>query len=102
MAVATITATESRDAEQNPPPDRAEQPLANEERPADRHELSGEQRNRDDDCGKGRDDLDLRNDVAKLGLKQGQVRLCEADGRLPDSPQLLPHAWRGARRLSTR
>jgi hypothetical protein len=55
---------------EDPPPDRAENPLAEEQRQSDREEEPRGDRRADGEPGIDRDPLDLVDDLAQLGLRQ--------------------------------
>ena len=83
---------------EDPPPDRAEDPLAEEQRQPDRKEQSGGSRRGDGDPGIDRDPLDLIDDLADLGLPQLDVGTNEALDRILRCPELLEQARRILRR----
>ena len=77
---------------EDPPPDRAEDPLAEEQRQPDRNEESGGNRRGDGDPRIDRDPLDLIDDLADLGLPQLDVGTDEALDRILRCPELLEQA----------
>jgi len=58
---------------EDPPPDRAEDPLAEEQRQSDREEESRGDRRADGKPGIDRDPLDFVDDLTELGLRQLNV-----------------------------
>ena len=83
---------------EDPPPDRAEDPLADEQRQPDGNEESGGNRRSDGDPGIDSDPLDLIDDLADLDLPQLDVRADEALDRILRCPELLEQARRILRR----
>jgi hypothetical protein len=79
---------------EDPPPDRAEDPLAEEQRQSDSEEESGGDRRADGEPGVDRDALDLVDDLAELGLRQLNVSADQPLGCIPGSPELLEEAGR--------
>lgn len=79
---------------EDPPPDRAEDPLAQKQGQADRKEKSGGNRRADGNPGVGRDPLDLVSNLAELGLRQLDVGTNEALCRILRGPELLEEPWR--------
>jgi hypothetical protein len=67
---------------ENSPADRAEEPLAEEQRQPDREQQAGDDGGRDRNASEDRDPFDLVDDLADLGLDQGDVRLEQALGRV--------------------
>jgi len=79
---------------EDPPADRAEDPLAQEQRQPDSKEKSGGNRRADGDPGVGRDPLDLVSNLAELGLRQLDVGTNEAPCRILRGPELLKEPGR--------
>ena len=72
---------QDQDAVQQPPADRPEDPLPEEQRQADREEQPGEDRRADREPAERRDTLDLVGDLLELGLRELDVGLDEAAAR---------------------
>jgi hypothetical protein len=81
------------------PPDRAEDPLTEEQREPDRNQKSSGDRRADGDTGVDRDTLDLVDDLAELGLPQLDVGTDEALEGVLRGPELLEKARRILRRV---
>jgi hypothetical protein len=79
---------------QQPPPDRTEDPLPEEQRQADRDEESGNDPCADGDPGEDRDLLDLVCDLGELGLRQLDMGADETLRGLSRRPDLSAEAWR--------
>ena len=79
---------------EDPPPDRAEDPLPEEQRQPDRKEESRGNRHPDGDPDVDRDPLDLVDHLAELGLRQLDVRANETLYRILRRPELPEEARR--------
>ena len=79
---------------QDPPPDRAEDPLTEEQRQPDREQESGRNRYANGDPAIDGDPLDLVDYLAKLGLRQLDVRTNETLSRILRGPELREEARR--------
>jgi hypothetical protein len=88
---------------QNPPAHRAQQPLAQEQGPADRQQQGREQDDRDGQGAEGKDPSDLAGDLAELGLGQVDVGTGQRDRGRPGGADLRAQArGRLARPVVTR
>ena len=84
---------------EKPPTDRAEDPVAEEQRQPDRNEKSGGDPGADGDPGVDRDPLDLVENLAELGLPQLDVSTKEAFEGVPRRAELLEQPRRILRRV---